>query len=1584
VVDVVERAIYELSVRDQDIPRAVQSLDRLATVEEKVTRATRTTADGLERMISRLDARTRAERQLAASLEQLQRLQQENIGTDARRAQAVGLVVQRYHEQIAAINKLNGAANDNNRALGQATTNTRAFNQSMAQLSFQVNDVVTGLASGQRPMQVFTQQAGQFVQVFQQGGGVRAVLGGAADAIRGMITPMTLAVAGLATLGAGLGLVIARALQLETDLRGFRTTLSGMGTDSLSSADGLEAVVDRLREMKLGAQEARDAIQQVIRTPGINPAPNSVQRIVGAGADLGAARGTGTTAGTTELLKAIQDGPEGLIKLGIELRKIEPDQIRMIRDLKDTQGSIVATDRAFGILSGNLGGTYARSLGQIATAWKDLTANFDAFLKDAAISSEIQRFIKDIGDMLASIREVIAFIEKIRNYSPGNIIGSINEAGDAATKKAIENKKEMDDALATRGPGPTGAVGRALPPPGGVPFPTLANPNVPLVGIPGPNGQLPPGWRMDQAPAGAFDPSNPFATSLSSSGGFWRSPSQIARSSQSTLAGNNNIASILAPTDQSSIIEKETRAYEKRNAALSQFGLEQVRALAAIQGLTEAEARGLKGTEAKAFADQFAAQAVRERVIELGKEVTIQDERTRGEMRVLDAFKESEAAGYRAIAQEQARIEVLQKGGDVTVRTRQILEESAVSAIQSGQKQVAAALPQVAAAERIAEAAKLGGAAQRDAEIQASAAARTQDALAKAEASRNPGLIAQAKALNDAALAEARRSDAAKASLANTQAIRGEGEQQQILRLQVQMQGQTSEQINKQVDLLRTKIDLDKLGSSLTEEEKNNRLASVAATGDMTAALAQANREQQRMDETVRSIASSIENELTGAVERAFSGEKIKNWGERIRSMLSSALSTLTANLFIRPALGSIAGGLGFGNVAQGLGSFGSFGGTSQPTATLTPNGQGGFNISTLSSGASVISSASGGGIFGGSSGGLFGTGGITNFLNNDIGTSLGFWGGVPNAPGLFGTTSFTGFLGGAGAGLGAGMLLNGLMGGNPVTGGIGSGVGSLAGAAIGSMFGGPMIGGLLGGALGSLFGMFGNNKPSNASAGGSFNLATGQLVGGFAGGNSQIDQATQNVVQATNAVIQALTAAGGTLSGNLLIQNGVNTGITADSTLPGFTGRFSLGKDPAAAARTIGLALAQSVEGVSDTVRKIIDSTTDLNALADNLAFAQIYDSIKTAADEAFASVEDATKRAGPFDQAMQQINATFAEITRRATEFGLALEPVNAALAEATRRLQEDFVTAVNASFNEATGRGGINVIQAAWDQYFASTVEANAVGLTPAVDPAVHNQLGQIFTAQVNAALAGMTPQQIDEAVRELDNLSDTVFPDLAAAAREVAASTAPALASLNALADSLTAGPLSGLTGAAAVQAANETFNQTLALVQAGTATFDALAAAGDAFAQASIAAYGNAPQTEANRQLILAGINPFISGFASGTMSTPPGTILVGERGPELITQSGGMRVWNNPDTQRMLAGMPGRHFADGTMMFPANDMPSYGDLLAEIRKLRREMVIGNRIALVAGAATEQWLPRIGLSSEDKPVVLAPAERVRVA
>lgn len=1921
MTEVVERAIYELTVRGESLAPVIQLVDRLAVAEEKVDRATRTTTDGVARFIARLDQRARAEQDLIRRLEQINRFEQEGIGTSTQRARAVELTTQKFVQQAQAIDGLNariqqlaakfdpatasaqrmaselaelseaqrqgvtiiggyvnafdrivqkydegaqaarrlaaaqaeliataraeqnvrnsqqafgtalatpvssgrsqGSFVNLNPAIGSAAMSAAVFEEAakeqerlalatqkykdkldpllplerayraelvainqvasagglsqrerlaaiehvtkahevekaalkantaemgyasigarqaqfaMTNLSFQVNDVASGLISGQEPFRIFAQQSGQIFQIYQQSPNV---FRDTATFIRGLITPMNLARGGAVALAAGIVLLIGKAIELENKFRTFNVVLKGFGNEGLTTAGNLEGVERELRRVGLAADEASEAIQKVIRTPGVNPAAAGLLARTGAG--LGVLTGEGTAAATGRLAQLVADTDvEGLIKLGVQLTAIQGPQARAIRDTKEWEGSVKATDQALGLIANHLRDTYANSLTTFARAMRDLSTAFSEFLRDAAVSEFIQEGLARIKTTLEEVRSILNLFKDLE--------GRFTRTGDQATQKALDARKDLDQALAERDraaggtPPGTGAerfsmsglsantealqrlnavlteASKSLPEGFRVEATSATRPgssgqhgggnavDVRIVGMSGPLPNQGPvgsnaGLYQDLAIA-AFNanqrmfPGTPltwggrFETRAGSGmadwmhfdtgpdrGRFGPPLAELAAARATTTAAtmpDGSATSAVALRDQANLLDKQTREYEKLNDATAKYGLEQVRAEARLRGLIEAEAQEIKGKDALTFADNAATQAVRQRIIELDKEAANQEQATQGTIRAITTAT-SAADAYRLIAQSQAELRVkTAQATDVAGEQRRILEEGAASAILAGRQQVLAATPQIEAAERVAEAAKQGAVAQREAQRQQEAGARTQDALAKAEASRNPILIEQARALNDAALAEIRRSDAAKVSLANTERIRAEQENQQVLRLQVQLQGQSAEQINNQVALLRTKIELDKQGESSTQAQKDAVLATVAATGAWTQKLSEAQREQQRLEDGVRSIASTINSELTRSIENAFSGQKVEDWGTRIKRMLGSLAAQISDSLFIKPLLGSIAGVLGFGNVAQGLGSFGGlgslFGGSSStsPVATLTPNGQGGFSIQTLGQGVGVLkdvasfgsSSSSSGGLFGN----LFGSGG-TSFFNN-IGSSLGF--ATPGAPfsatvqgpsflgatgaaapqgSLFGSLTLGNAFSSIGAGFGAGSLLNSLLGGDPLMGSIGSGVGSIAGTLLPSLLGfslGP-LGGILGGALGSLFGLFGNQKPRNASAGGDIDFATGQITASFMGGNREIDQATQSALKEISAFTQnLLRISGGTLTGQALIQHGVNTGFTADSTLPGYEGRFSLGKDPAAAVQTIQLALSRSLTGISESMKTVINSVTDPAQLEAAIQFAGVYDDLKEAYDSAFSSISQDTKVIGPFGQALDQLNTTFEDLTQKAGQYGLDLKPVTAGLEEATRRLRTDFQTFL--SQQEAQLIGGTDYLGTALQahqQQVQNWSDAVRLGFD---DVATATRVNQIELAQLGAAFSNLSLGQLIKAVETFAEVAPEVSqfaqslidagqylrnpidqlilaitdPITAAIEKEriagaervrIAQATGEdiikvnqynrllldqiwqqATASLRALSDSLTTGSLSGLTISAQIEAANDNFEQQLAVVQAGNlAGIAALTTAAQALIDLSIQAYGNAPQTATIRTDVLSAITPLLAttpGFASGTMATPPGTILVGERGPELITQSGGLRVWSNPETERMLSGMPGWHFADGTFAPPPIVQTQAGASDEEIKQLLARLIslleANNEITREGGVLNDRGLERVvgAIEEANAPVFEQPARR----
>jgi len=174
-------------------------------------------------------------------------------------------------------------------ATGSAASGQMRF--ALQNLSFQVNDVATSLASGGDAFRVFAQQGGQFVQVFQQGGGIGPVLRAAGSAIAGMVTPLTLAAAAAVALAAGIGLVLSRSANAQESARQFDVVLRGIGKSSLTTGQELERAAQGLIDVGLSVTEARAALNTAIRD-GVRP--TEAARVVRIGQDLNAVLGDGS------------------------------------------------------------------------------------------------------------------------------------------------------------------------------------------------------------------------------------------------------------------------------------------------------------------------------------------------------------------------------------------------------------------------------------------------------------------------------------------------------------------------------------------------------------------------------------------------------------------------------------------------------------------------------------------------------------------------------------------------------------------------------------------------------------------------------------------------------------------------------------------------------------------------------------------------------------------------------------------------------------------------------------------------------------------------------------------------------------------------------------------------------------------------------------------------------------------------------------------------------------------------------------------------------------------------------------------
>jgi len=1032
-------------------------------------------------------------------------------------------------------------------------------------------------------------------------------------------------------------------------------------------------------------------------------------------------------------------------------------------------------------------------------------------------------------------------------------------------------------------------------------------------------------------------------------------------------------------------IDEQTKALKEREAEIARnlsadklVGVEQEAKIVRDRAEAEAAKLPLDAKHQNLIVEAQVAEVYERNAIAIDKAIKAQDFETAGIQKSTAAYGQSEAAGLAAEAQQKAAIETYNRYGTVVGKNAEIqqatitaLKQQAAAARLAGEQQIAATDPVLDRQQKVADAALKGAAAENDAKLAAQASAQTHDSLNKAMAANlvalqsgsaaeieyTASLVKDAKAQTEVALAQAKRNAVQQESIALGHELQQGRDDTQILQLELSLVGQTSEEVGRQVTILRAKQEFVEKFPNLAKLETDEARATYqafldqkTAVADLTVKLAEAQAAQSNLNGAISNIAGTIDSTLTTAIEDAFDGKKIDDWGARIKSVLKNIVTQLADALFIKPLLGSLASALGFPQVGQQLGSFGGLGalfggsttntantqnvenvvvneggaqvanetsanpflvpGTSTPLAGASTSST--FSFGTVASGASLASSS---GLFGGS-GGLFGAGagGISGFLNNNIGGSLGF--ATPLSQGdiaatianpadaagvtgvtegsLFGSTTLTSALGGVGLGFGAGELANSLIGGNSTNGTIGSAGGAIAGALIGSIIPGigTLIGGLVGGLLGGAGGGLLGPAKSTFSSGNFVNLGTGGISGFQSSGNTQnnstVNSISSAVAQFSKDLATSLKGTGASFAGGALNVQAGTDGVKASYAGPlgNITQKFS---DAQSAISGIEQAILQNLSNVTGTLKTVLAHVTDPSQLAAAVAFAKTYDAIKTAADSAFSSVESASNSIGPFAQALDQINTLFSGLTDQATQFGLSLDPINAALAEATKRLKADFGTTLDQAL--ATTQGTVDFVDqlaAVSKQFAANTRDASAIGLGG--DATTAAKIAQLEVQQAQAVLSPLTATQLQKVVDELGQSN----PEIAAMAQAIldtgtAATDATAalvnlatgIQGIAALAKSLKDGQLAGLTPAAQVTASTADYQAALAAATAaGTMVsgtqLAVLATTAQAALAASIAAYGQGPQTADLRKQITAAL-PAVQANAT-TEASGTGTV----------------------------------------------------------------------------------------------------------
>lgn len=246
---------------------------------------------------------------------------------------------------------------------------------------YQVNDVFTGLASGQPIFQVFAQQAGQIVQIFP------GIISGFARWLP-LIGPVAVAISVLA--GA-----IGEANTQLNQLRTAQATLALLGDTNGYDTKKFTEIADAFRDMGVAADDAL-AATKVFVTEGLNP--KVVDDYVIAAKNLADVTGGDVKTAAEELTAAFTAGADEVIKLDDKYHFLTDTQRENIIASKDTKTEYEEVNKAFSILYDKLqdgadlmAGPGTDATNTLRNAWNGLKKAF----ADTGVFEAVQSWLAD-------------------------------------------------------------------------------------------------------------------------------------------------------------------------------------------------------------------------------------------------------------------------------------------------------------------------------------------------------------------------------------------------------------------------------------------------------------------------------------------------------------------------------------------------------------------------------------------------------------------------------------------------------------------------------------------------------------------------------------------------------------------------------------------------------------------------------------------------------------------------------------------------------------------------------------------------------------------------------------------------------------------------------------------------------------------------------------------------------------------------------------------------------------------------------------------------------------------------------------
>lgn len=314
-----------------------------------------------------------------------------------------------YYQPAPAQQNRRGAANQSSRGDAQEVSVFGLRPYHLQNLGYQVNDVISGLASGQKPMQVFAQQAGQIIQIWPK--------------------TMTVLAAGLTRL-AGVGVVLApviaalmRAQTLSESIKFFdqKTELSLDG--AAYDPEKLSASAEAMSKYGMTIKAAREEVLAFVNA-GVDQ--KNIDSFVATAGRLAKVLGIDVADASKMVREAFTGTVDDVLKLDASLNFLTTAQMEQILQMRAQHDETAALDLAYQALQDRLDTVAVKADGPWSQAWKNLGSAWDSLVERLANSAPIRAIISLFDEMGQKLAWLLGLLAQAAAISPGQTTAGKN------------------------------------------------------------------------------------------------------------------------------------------------------------------------------------------------------------------------------------------------------------------------------------------------------------------------------------------------------------------------------------------------------------------------------------------------------------------------------------------------------------------------------------------------------------------------------------------------------------------------------------------------------------------------------------------------------------------------------------------------------------------------------------------------------------------------------------------------------------------------------------------------------------------------------------------------------------------------------------------------------------------------------------------------------------------------------------------------------------------------------------------------------------------------------------------------------